>query len=512
MPRIRYNILANVLGRAWAYVLAFLLVPVYLRCLGVEAYALVGFQVLLLNVAGMFDLGLAMTLNRELARCSGDRADLLRSCDLLRTLETVYLAVGLALALLIFFAAVPIADYWLQERQLPADAVVFAIRLMAASVLLQMLSSFYQAGLMGLQRQALANGVWAAAATFRGGMTVGVLFWVSRTIQAFFLCQALALALSALANRLVLTRTLAPAGRRGHFRIDLLCEVRRFSLGAFGNNLAGSVFNQLDKILLSRLLPLETLGYYMLASTVVQLLISVVQPVNRALFPRYTQLWEQGDRASQAWLHHHGCQLVAAIVLPAAIMLTVFSRSAMFAWTGDSVVADNTAMLVAVLGLGMVSSAVATSFGQWLFASGRPHVFMWINIGSLAMFVPLLVIFVHNWGALGAAAAWSLVLIITRLGVLIPYVSRVVLSQSITRWLLTDIAPAGAAALGVGLVARCLMPQPTGRWSLALFLGAVGVAMVGAAALVAGHIRRELFSLIAIRAGGTDAPVASADR
>ncbi len=497
MPRIRHNLMANILGRAWSFGLAFVLVPVYLHYLGVEAYALVGFQTLLTSVVAMFDLGLGFTLKRELARASTDPEDSERGRVLLHTLETIYIIVGLVFAAAIFLAAGLIADRWLQGRRLPVDTLVTSIRLMSVSIFLQLISLFYQAGLMGLQRQALANGIWAAATAFRGVLTVAVLAWVAPTLEAFFICQVVALALSAAANRLTLIRALGPVGRSAWFQPRMLREVRHFAAGVFGYNLAGGVLTHLDKVLLSRMISLDALGYYMLASTVVQLLGSIVQPVNRAIFPRYTQLWEQADRATLRGLHHASCQLVSIIVLPATLMLTLFARPAMFAWTGDPVVANQTAHLVALLAVGMTCSALATRFGQLLFACGRSHVPMWINIASLIAFVPLFAVLVDHWGVVGAAAAWVMVTVVGKLLILIPYASRVILKQSPLRWLLADVLAPGAAAAAIGLAARYAVRHPADRWPLAVFLAGVGLAMSAAAALACGHIRRWILEFTA---------------
>ena len=83
--------------------------------LGVEAYGLVGFFVFSQSVLQLLDLGLAPTINREVARCrtQGNMRD---AAELLRTFAIIYWAVG-ALILVCFFLAAPyIASYWLNAE------------------------------------------------------------------------------------------------------------------------------------------------------------------------------------------------------------------------------------------------------------------------------------------------------------------------------------------------------------------------------------------------------------
>ena len=58
MTTLNKNIFANYLGRAWPVLLSVLLVPVYIKFLGIEAYGLIGFFTTLSAVMGVFDLGI----------------------------------------------------------------------------------------------------------------------------------------------------------------------------------------------------------------------------------------------------------------------------------------------------------------------------------------------------------------------------------------------------------------------------------------------------------------------
>ena len=71
MTTVRTNILANLAGQGWSALLQLLLLPLYLHFLGVEAYGIVSLYVVLITSVQIFDLGLAQTLNRELARWRG---------------------------------------------------------------------------------------------------------------------------------------------------------------------------------------------------------------------------------------------------------------------------------------------------------------------------------------------------------------------------------------------------------------------------------------------------------
>ena len=68
MNRIKLNILANFGGQGWAALAQLAFVPLYLKFLGIEAYGLIGFYMMLQGILQILDVGLSMTINRELAR------------------------------------------------------------------------------------------------------------------------------------------------------------------------------------------------------------------------------------------------------------------------------------------------------------------------------------------------------------------------------------------------------------------------------------------------------------
>ena len=53
---LKQNVIANLLGRGWSALMALAFVPFYLRYIGVEGYALVGFSLTLFAIASLLDL------------------------------------------------------------------------------------------------------------------------------------------------------------------------------------------------------------------------------------------------------------------------------------------------------------------------------------------------------------------------------------------------------------------------------------------------------------------------
>jgi O-antigen/teichoic acid export membrane protein len=97
----RTNLIANIAGTGSLALVQLACVPIYIAFLGIEAYGLVGFFMTLQAVLRVFDLGLSMTVNREMARYSvqPDKFDEMR--DFLRTVETGYWLLGAAVGTIV---------------------------------------------------------------------------------------------------------------------------------------------------------------------------------------------------------------------------------------------------------------------------------------------------------------------------------------------------------------------------------------------------------------------------
>ena len=64
------NLLAGLANSIWSALLGLAVVPFYLKYLGIEAYGLIGFFVTTQALLQLLDMGMAPTINREVARCS----------------------------------------------------------------------------------------------------------------------------------------------------------------------------------------------------------------------------------------------------------------------------------------------------------------------------------------------------------------------------------------------------------------------------------------------------------
>jgi O-antigen/teichoic acid export membrane protein len=495
VSELRQNAAANLVGRAWVTLLGVAFIPIYLRFLGMEAYGLVGFFATLQGVFGLLDLGLGATINRELARlsASAERRDEQRV--LLRTLELCYWGISVATGCLVLALAPVLAHDWVHASQLSALSVERAVRLMGLVLALQLPFSFYQAALMGLQRQVAVNAIVIATATARSVGTALVLWRVSATVEAFFLCQ---LTISLVQTGLTLVVVWSGLGRafgaRPQFR--RLTSIWRYAAATSANSVVGIALTHLDKVLLSRLLPLEQFGYYALAGTMASFVWAVAIPINQALFPRFAQLVELGDEVTLTSLYHRASQIMAVALVPAAATVVVFAWHLMFLWTGNAATADQTALIASLLIAGTAVNGLVSVPGYLQAAAGWPELMVYTNIAAAIVLVPAILVMAPRYGAPGAALVW-LVLNAGYLVFNVPVMHTRLLRGELWRWYRDDLVRPVVGALLTVTLGRWFMPEEASKLMAASWIFGVWALALVTCALLAPRIRPALLNRFA---------------
>ena len=488
MSGLSGNIIASLVSKAWSALLLLALVPVYIRFLGVEAYGVVGAFVALQALMSLLDLGFGATLTRQLARLSAEPHAAREMRDLLRTLEIIYWAVAVGLALLVLLLAPGISSDWLRLEKLSNAEVSRAIAAAGLAFALLWPTNLYSAGLAGLQQQVTLGWIVGGAGTLRALASVLALWLLAPTLEVFFLAQACVNLLQTVCIGAVLWRALPAAAGRSSFRPALVRAVLRFATGMTGISLTTVVLTQLDKAVLSKTLPLGTFGYYTVASTLAAGLYVVVTPLFAAFFPRFSQLAAQQDRAAIGRLYGVSSQLMAVILLPLAAVIALFSPEILGLWTGNPAIVANSGLLLSLLILGNAMNGLMNVPYALQLAHGWTSLAFYSNVAAIALCAPLTYYLSLRMGAPGGALVWVL-LTFGYLCTTLPLTLRKLLPGRLWHWYLVDVGGPAIAAFAVAGLGRILLPRPPPGLGTALLLASLTACGWLAAMLAAPDIR-----------------------
>ena len=315
-------------------------IPVYIQYLGMEAYGLIGLFAMMQAWLTLLDMGMTPTLSREMARFDGGSYMAGPIRDLLRSVEIIALGIAVFIAGGSVLGADWLASSWLKADELPVAVVAQAFTIMGLVTALRFVEGVYRSSIVGLQRQVLFNVINSSMATLRGLGAVAILVWVSPTILAFFLWQALVSGATLAILAGTTYASLPPTARPARFSVEALRRVWRFAGGMLGITFLALLLTQVDKLLLSKLLILSEFGFYTLAAVVAGALYMLVSPITQAWFPRLSQLHAAADHAGLVRTYHQGAQLVTVMMGSAALVLIVFSETFLHLWTQNATLAQ----------------------------------------------------------------------------------------------------------------------------------------------------------------------------
>ena len=488
---LKRNVLANYIGQGWAALMSIAFVPLYIKYLGIEAYGLIGIFVMLQAWLSLLDLGMKPALMREMARFTGGGLDVQSVWNLLRSIEIIAIGMAVLIGIGIWMASDWLATSWVQPDQMPIDIVVKAFSLMGLVIALRFIENIYTNSVAGLQRQVLQNAVTSIMATLRGLGAVGVLVWVSPTIEAFFVWQGLISLIAVLVFIGVVYYILPSPPHAARFAVSALRNIWRFAAGMLSITLLVLLLTQVDKILLSRLLTLEAFGYYALAAAVAGGLYVMTSPIGAAFYPRFTELVTRQDESILREAYHLGAQMVTVLMGSATLILIVFADRVLLLWTADPVLTEKVAPIMMVLALGSFLNGLMWMPYQMQLAHGWTSLTIRINTVAVVLLVPAILWLVPIYGAIAAAWTW----VALNAGYLvfgIYFMHRRLLPTEKWRWYGQDIMIPLGAAIAASLLCRWVMPSDLGRLvELGVLIVSSGCVLI-VAAVAAPIVRAEL--------------------
>lgn len=487
---LRKNILANYASQLYVTAAGIVMVPLYIRYMGAEAYGLVGFFAMLQAWFNLLDMGLTPTMARESARYHGGALSLLDYRRLARALEGVFAAIALLGGVLLFALAQPIAGQWLNASQLPQQDIAQALQLMAIIIALRWMGGLYRGVITGAERLVWLSGFNSLIATGRFVLILPVLMFVSATPQMFFGFQ-LGVALLEFVGLLWMAYRLLPAipaGQRIRWQWAPLKPVLKFSLSIAFTSSVWVLVTQTDKLVLSKILPLADYGYFTVAVLVASGIMMVSGPISSALMPRMTRLQAEGQHDALIAVYRQATQLVTVTAIPAALVLIFFAPQVLWAWTGNATLVQRAAPVLRLYAIGYAFLALG-AFPYYLqYAKGNLRLHLIGNALFMLLLIPSIIWAASHYGMTGAGWVW-LLSNVTFFLLWTPLVHRIFAPGLHTSWLMVDVLGPVLLPIAVAALAAQYMHWGDSRPMQALVLVVVGAVLLLLAYSLAGRLQ-----------------------
>lgn len=400
------NIIANFFGRFWSILSNYLFIPLYISFLGIESYSVISFSLILVGIMGILDAGMTATLSREFANSTKDVVTKQRT---LSTFEIIYFCISIVIVLLFFVGAEIIATEFIEVSSISHSDVVTVIKILGIGIALQMIANFYMGGLLGLGHQVSANILQIVWGIFKNGLVI-VLIWYLPSITYFFWWQIVVTLFYVIALRYFLLKKLLENDTKMRFKWEwdsaILKNTWRFAGGMLLISLVAVINTQLDKLAISKLLPLAELGYYTLAVALAQGLVVITSPIAMATLPKFTSLYSESKISEASDIFYHTFNMVAVIVFSFASILVLFSFKILYIWTGNMELSIKSENYTPIFAVGSAFLSMQVIPYNIAIANAYTRFNNIIGLASILFTIPAYWISVKYYGAQGAAISW----------------------------------------------------------------------------------------------------------
>ena len=122
----------------------------------------------------------------------------------------------------------------------------------------------------------------------------------------------------------------------------------------------------------------------------------------------------------------------------AALIVILFAKPLIFAWTGKEVLADRASLIAALLTSGSAVNCLLIFPYALQLAYGWTRLAIWSNVLALCISAPLLLVFTRYFGAAGAASVW-LIVNLSYIATNVVPMHRRLLAFEAKRWFFEDV-------------------------------------------------------------------------
>lgn len=451
---LKQNIIANYASQIYVTVVSIIMVPLYIKYMGVEAYGLVGFFAMLQVWFNLLDMGLTATISRESARYNGGAISALEYRRLARALAGLFWLIGLVGAILLFALAEPIAVHWLNANNLSTNETIASMRLIAIVVVLRWISGFYRGVITGAERLVWLGGFNSVAATCRFVLVLPILMFINNSPLMYFAFQLLVGVFELLWLAIKADQLLPeiPADQDIRWEWAPIKPVLRFAMTIAVTSSIWVFVTQIDKLVLSKILSLADFGYFSMAVLLASGIMIVSGPISSALMPNMARLQAEERHEELIVLYRQATRLVTMVAVPTTLLLTFFASNVLWVWTGNVEIMSKAAPVLTLYAAGYGFLALG-AFPYYLqYAKGDLKLHLIGNILFIVALIPCVIWATNRYGVTGAGWAW-LASNVAYFFFWVPLVHRRFEPQLHWKWILTDIVPIALPAFAFAALA-----------------------------------------------------------
>lgn len=391
------NTFWNLSGYALPTLIAIPALGFLARGLGPERFGLFSLALAIVGYASIFDAGLTRAVVREISLHRDDRNE----CKKIVTCSTlILLLLGCIGGGIIFFLGPAIVSVLNVKPQFYTETL-YALSLVSLSLPFFLLNQSWLAILEGREEFKKSNLIKSVNSSLIAGLpAVGVIFHPSLTwaVLGLLIARLISLVITFVSCREhIMHNFLKP---------DRGTAVRLLHYGGWitVSNIISPLMSYFDRFVVSHVMGASQVAFYTAPAEGVQRLTIIPGALARAVFPKLSGRYGADEQHKQRKLAYI---MMLAVIVPIAVIGIFFSSFIIITWLGNQY-AGLSAEVFKVLLVGFVFGSVAQIPFASIQGAGHSRVTALVHLCELLPYLAVLYYFIHLWGVMGVALAWTL--------------------------------------------------------------------------------------------------------
>jgi O-antigen/teichoic acid export membrane protein len=397
------NTFINFMGQAIPLVFAIIAIPFVIKGLGTERFGILMTIWVVTGYFSLFDMGLGRATTKFVADQDAESES--GSKDIIITSILLLLGVGILGSLTIILLTKPLVNSILN---IPTDLILESEQsfyILSLSIPFVLASMGARGVLEARQKFGIVNAVKIPASLINYVGPVPVLLFTNSLVPVVIL--------------LIVARIIT-------FFIYLYFSLRdeeKISLGqiayvkwgkkliSFGawltvSNLISPIMSYMDRFIVGALLTMTAVTYYTTPYEVVSRLLIIPGSFMAVMFPAFS-VYASGDSKKFSMMFNSSIRYLLVVMTPIVVIIIISSETLLYLWLGSDF-ADNSAIVLQVLALGMLINSLAMVPYSTMQAYGRPDIIAKIHMIELPVYLVMIWYFTIYFGIAGVAMAWTI--------------------------------------------------------------------------------------------------------
>lgn len=408
----------NISGLTLPLLVAALTVPRLIEELGHERFGLLALAWGLIGYAGALDLGIGRALTQRVAKLSANKKSH-NITDTLATASRITLVSGLIGGLLVIAFAVSGGENLIQTNDTPKKDILISIILLAVALPAQAMCATYKGvneafmNFKGISLLRAGLGAINFAGPFFVSMYTTQLPWlistlvVSRILSLFIYRK--------MANSCLLNKLSKPV--LGYYSKSIARDLFSFGGWVTISSIISPIMVQADRFLIASLVSASAVSLYVIPYEIVIQSLVIVGAISSVMFPALIRLINENQvnwmSYLKLWVNRVGLLMACVCILISLLLPFVLNM-----WIGESLDAESI-LVGRILCAGVFFSSLGAMYYAAIHAHGRADVTAKFHLLQFPIFIFLMQVFIHKWGIVGAAIAWSIRTSVDAIGLMI---------------------------------------------------------------------------------------------